>query len=303
MNKNLIKKILFWSWFCWNVNGCSVFEQQDQAGHRSKVRLQEKVIPKVEAYHPYGRRDYQIGKNKYRVLSTHIGYNKTGKASWYGSKFHGRQTATQEIYDLYRLTAASPELPLPCFVEVTNLKNGKTIIVRVNDRGPFLKGRLIDLSYAAAVALGFEEEGVTDVRVRGIDARVWSANQKGTQHSLLVHETKEKTFVNSETVAPSSKTEFSARVEERELVAPQQTQAKTVIKVDPAQQDLEAMQVGIFKIEKNANQLQQQLKTLFPEVQVNLEEVGESFRITMGPFASELMKKTVKMQLKELKLL
>lgn len=93
-------------------------------------------------------------------------YDETGIASWYGSLHDGKPTATGEIFDMWAVSAAHKTLPLPCIVAVTNLENGKTIRVRVNDRGPFVDGRIIDLSRAAADRLGFERKGVTRVRVR-----------------------------------------------------------------------------------------------------------------------------------------
>ena len=96
-------------------------------------------------------------------------YDEVGVASWYGPKFHGRTTANGETYDQYAMTAAHPTLPMPTLVEVTNLANGKTVILRINDRGPFAKGRIIDVSKAAAQKLGFIKKGVTQVRVRIVE--------------------------------------------------------------------------------------------------------------------------------------
>lgn len=93
-------------------------------------------------------------------------YNKTGKASWYGKDFHGRKTANGEVYDMNALTAAHPTLPLPSYAYVTNQKNGRTVLVRINDRGPYAHNRIIDMSRASARILGFENQGVTNVRVR-----------------------------------------------------------------------------------------------------------------------------------------
>src|SRR5690606_1206077 len=95
-----------------------------------------------------------------------------GKASWYGKKFHGYHTSNGEIYDMYGMTAAHKTLPLPTYAKVTNLKNGKSIIVRINDRGPFHDDRVIDLSYAAASKLGILENGTADVEVHAIDSPV-----------------------------------------------------------------------------------------------------------------------------------
>lgn len=106
-----------------------------------------------------------LGKS-YRVLDEAKGYIKRGVASYYGTKFHGRLTSNREVYDMYAFTAAHKTLPLPSFALITNLDNGKSVVVRVNDRGPFHDDRLIDLSYAAAVKLGFTENGLANVEVR-----------------------------------------------------------------------------------------------------------------------------------------
>jgi len=113
---------------------------------------------------------YKIGK-PYRINGTVYrpalvtDYRRTGVASWYGAAFHGRRTANSEIYDMDALTAAHPTLPLPSLVQVTNLANGRSLVVRVNDRGPFVANRLIDLSQAAARELGFERQGLAKVSV------------------------------------------------------------------------------------------------------------------------------------------
>ena len=117
-----------------------------------------------------GNRDYAVLGQKYQVLADHSGYVEEGQASYYGKKFHGRRTSSQEVYDMYAFTAAHKTLPLPSFARVTNLDNGKSVVVRINDRGPFHKGRIIDLSYAAAVKLGYRDRGTARVRVEALSA-------------------------------------------------------------------------------------------------------------------------------------
>jgi rare lipoprotein A len=160
------------------LGGCSSIRSHctDADGPPSKDIDESKIanaVPKVEPYHPYGTKDYVVRGHRYHVLKDHKGYAKTGTASWYGSKFDSKDTSTQERYNLYKVTAASTTLPLPCTVKVTNLENGKTIIARVNDRGPFIGGRLIDLSYAGAKKLGFVAAGIAKVKVEAIDAKAW----------------------------------------------------------------------------------------------------------------------------------
>lgn len=112
---------------------------------------------------------YTIAGQTYQVMNSADGHVERGIASWYGRKFHGQQTASGERYDMYAMTAAHRELPLPSYVEVENLDNGREITVRVNDRGPFARNRIIDLSYAAAAKLGILEEGTAPVEIRTVE--------------------------------------------------------------------------------------------------------------------------------------
>lgn len=112
---------------------------------------------------------YTIDGVAYQVLDNYKNYRVRGIASWYGAKFHGHQTSNGEIYNLYLASAAHKTLPIPCYARVTNLGNGKSIIVRVNDRGPFHSDRVIDLSYGAAVKLGYMEVGTAQVEVEVLD--------------------------------------------------------------------------------------------------------------------------------------
>lgn len=116
---------------------------------------------------PIVGKPYQI-KGKWYYPQHDPTYERVGEASWYGADFHGRLTANGEIYDMNLLTAAHPTMPLPSYVRVTNLKNGSSLIVRVNDRGPFMNDRIIDLSKKAAAILGYENAGVTNVKVEYI---------------------------------------------------------------------------------------------------------------------------------------
>ncbi|WP_371232998.1 septal ring lytic transglycosylase RlpA family protein [Pseudomonas sp. QE6] len=125
-----------------------------------------------------------LGKTYYPMNDART-YNVVGTASWYGTKFHGQATANGEQYDLYGMTAAHKTLPLPSYVRVTNLDNGKSVIVRVNDRGPFYSDRVIDLSFAAAKKLGYAETGTARVKVEGIDPDRWWASQGKSQPMIM----------------------------------------------------------------------------------------------------------------------
>lgn len=125
-----------------------------------------------------------LGKSYYPMPDARK-YRETGTASWYGTKFHGQATANGESYDLYGMTAAHKTLPLPSYVKVTNLDNGREVTLRVNDRGPFYSDRIIDLSFAAAKKLGFAESGTARVRVEGIDPHEWWAARGQPVPSVL----------------------------------------------------------------------------------------------------------------------
>lgn len=123
------------------------------------------AVPRDEPIRAANSRPYEVFGQRYVPMSKRGPYSETGVASWYGRKFHGQSTATGEPYDMYGMTAAHRTLPLPSYVRVTNLSNRRTVVVRVNDRGPFVKNRIIDLSWTAAKKLDFVDDGHTRVRV------------------------------------------------------------------------------------------------------------------------------------------
>ena len=128
------------------------------------------AIPSADPVSRMGNKSpYRVFGKQYTVMPSATGYTEEGIASWYGMKFQGRPTSNGEVFDVYKATAAHKSLPLPSFVRVTNLENNVSMIVRVNDRGPFVDDRLIDVSYGVAVRLGFATQGTTRVRVDHID--------------------------------------------------------------------------------------------------------------------------------------
>ena len=142
-------------------------------------------VPRVEPRARYGNSpSYSVLGKDYRVLSDAHGYVERGIASWYGNKFHGYMTSSLEPYDMYAFTAAHKTLPLPTFARVTNLENGKSVVVRINDRGPFHENRLIDLSYAAAVRIGIWPKGTGLVEVRAIDPAHPEATPAPSPHTV-----------------------------------------------------------------------------------------------------------------------
>lgn len=127
------------------------------------------AVPVIEAKSRYGNTSpYRVNGQYHYVLDDAVGYHAKGVASWYGKKFHGNKTSTRETFDMYQMTAAHRNLPLPTYAWIKNLENGRTAIVKINDRGPFVDDRLVDLSYAAAVKLGFAKQGTAKVELIAI---------------------------------------------------------------------------------------------------------------------------------------
>ncbi len=128
------------------------------------------AVPRHEAKGRYGNpKSYVVFGKRYYIMNSARGFVETGVSSWYGPNFHGKKTSSQETYDMYKMTAAHKTIPIPSYVEVTSLRNGRKIIVRVNDRGPFHDDRIIDLSYVAAKKLGIVKTGTGMVEIRVID--------------------------------------------------------------------------------------------------------------------------------------
>ncbi|MEX1198109.1 MAG: septal ring lytic transglycosylase RlpA family protein [Pseudohongiellaceae bacterium] len=143
---------------------------QDRAPSRplNPDEIQE-VVPVPETRTLAGNYSpYVVNGSTYTVMDSEEGYEETGLASWYGEKFHGHRTSNGEIYDMYQISAAHRSLPIPSYVRVTNLDNRRSVLVRVNDRGPFHSERVIDLSYAAAWKLGFADQGTARVHLEAV---------------------------------------------------------------------------------------------------------------------------------------
>jgi rare lipoprotein A len=153
------------------LSSCASDKTRDRApsGSAAIPDLPGDAVPKPEPRSRYGNGPvYEVLGKRYTVMQTGAGYSERGVASWYGEKFHGRLTSNREPYDMYQMTAAHKTLPLPTYVRVRNLRNNTSIIVRVNDRGPFVSNRIIDLSYAAAQKLDMIADGTSLVEVTAI---------------------------------------------------------------------------------------------------------------------------------------
>jgi rare lipoprotein A len=163
--------IAFLAFAALSLAACGGSHVRDSApsGSVSIPDLPGDPVPRPEPRSRYGNGPvYEVLGQSYRVMDSSSGYKERGVASWYGKKFHGRLTSNREPYDMYAMTAAHKTLPLPTYVKVRNLRNDRSIIVRVNDRGPFVHNRIIDLSYAAALKLDMIRDGTSLVEVTAI---------------------------------------------------------------------------------------------------------------------------------------
>ena len=204
-------------------------------------------------------------------------YDNTGIASWYGPKFHGRRTANGEIFDMDLLTAAHPTLPMPVRAKVTNLENGRSVIVRINDRGPFAKDREIDMSRHAADLLGFKEKGTAKVRVQYL-GRAPLYDSAGR----LIKRQEPDRFIADKPVTPKEDSKVAAAP-----VAPvdvRSADGKRLVKPLPdVEEKRYAVQVGVFSMRENAEALQVRLKDFAPVKIVEVEMGGATlYRVKMG---------------------
>lgn len=181
MDKNRLLKSGFCLFLMLLVSACGTFDGPQDGAPVGRIdpKILQDAIPRESLITRAGNKNpYTVLGKTYHLLPTGKGYKQRGTASWYGTKFHGRPTANGEPYSLYAMTAAHKTLPIPAYVKVTNLENQQTAIVRVNDRGPFHQGRIIDLSYAAAVKLGYAEKGTAPVEVEVIDPKRFHQSQQ-----------------------------------------------------------------------------------------------------------------------------
>lgn len=185
---------------------------QDRAPTRSvDLSAIPEVIPEPLNRTMAGNRSpYTVLGKSYRVLPTEEGYNERGVASWYGEKFHGHKTSNGEIFDMYQVSAAHKSLPIPSFLRVTNLDNNRSIVVRVNDRGPFHGDRVIDLSYAAALKLGYADRGTARVQLESIVVTGASRDRGAVAASSTRNETLQVGSASSKYLQVGAFSELSA---------------------------------------------------------------------------------------------
>jgi len=239
---------------------------------------------------PYKANPYTVLGKTYFPMTDSTRYVATGTASWYGTKFHGQNTANGEVYDLYGMSAAHKTLPLPSYVRVTNLDNNRSVILRVNDRGPFYSDRIIDLSYAAAKKLGYAEIGTARVKVEGIDPQQWWA-QRGRPAPLMLDQPQ---VVAQESAKPNF-TASTGTVEQ--YTPPPQQHAAAVVPVQiDAKKNASApasgvfLQVGAFANPDAAELLRSKLSGMV-RAPVFINSIARNqqtlYRVRMGPIGTQ----------------
>jgi rare lipoprotein A len=256
-------------------------QAQDSApAHAVDVADVKDAIPRVEPKSRYGNPvSYEVFGKRYHTLASSEGYHDRGIASWYGTKFHGHRTSSGEPYDMYQMSAAHKTLPLPTYARVTNLGNGNSVVVKINDRGPFHDNRIIDLSYAAAARLDILGKGTGLVEVQAIDPRSYNP-----ETAKQAKQPKPRILMSKPKIAATQAVNSS-----KAAIAAMQP-----INVSEAQQPEQGLslylQVGAFLSRGNAERLKTRLSST--ELPGNLQiSEGKSnrkpiYRVRIGPLAN-----------------
>jgi rare lipoprotein A len=238
------------------------------------------AVPKKEPLLERANKPYKALDMVYTPMTSYQPYKQSGVASWYGKRYHGKNTSSGEVYDMYSMSAAHTTLPLPSYVKVTNPANGRFVVVRVNDRGPFKSDRIIDLSYAAAYKLRFSAQGSTLVQVEAIDA-----NNTSPSYVASYTQPKPTASVVATSTAPVA------------VTAPTSIQATTTSATNPpvvnsnsnAQVTQYFVQAGAFKNEANAESLVKKIQGLGIEQNTSINKVYNNglYRLKLGPYGNK----------------
>lgn len=262
-------------------SGRGGYYQDDGPGDNTPLNLESTVepIPVVEPFSRSGNKPYVVfGKTYTPIKDSTTPFKQRGVASWYGKKFHGQKTSSGELYDMYKITAAHPTLPIPSYARVTNVDTGKQIIVRINDRGPFHSSRIIDLSYTAALKLGYLGKGSSVMEVERLlpaDIEKMAENRQNQAASPAV-----------------AKQEIKMdQISFDELIASQKNESVEKLsstQASPPQTPAFYIQFGAYAIRANAeaglSSLKTRLETRLPDF--DIVEQGSLYRLISGPFNS-----------------
>jgi rare lipoprotein A len=258
--------------------GCSAVTAQpawklavagDGPGNPEHLGSAEVVVQNLPKSRSGNSSKYSVFGQAYKVMESAHGFTQSGVASWYGKKFHGRPTASGELYDMHKMTAAHKSLPLPTFVRVTRMDTGKSLVVKVNDRGPFVADRIIDLSYAAAVELDLLEVGKAEVFIEALSTHEPAVEANVQPDNILVAPT-------PSTVAAKPAVALSDAPDARES-------GKTP--------EMKFLQVGAYSDAANAEAMLESLRGFLSEVPAEISHDADLnlFRVRIGPLSDQLM--------------
>ena len=228
------------------------------------------AVPKNEPLHRYANRPYVALGKTYKPLTVAGNFKERGIASWYGKKFHGERTSSGETYDMYAMTAAHPTLPIPSYARVMNLANQKSVIVRINDRGPFLNERVIDLSYTAAYKLGIVSNGSAEVEVESLAA-------DAATNTIAANTVQSQPLENSPPATPVSAASVT--------VAPAPI---TIASLDSSGASV-YLQLGAFKSQEGAESFMERMRNELGSTgkQLKLSNKDGLVRVHLGPYGSQ----------------
>jgi rare lipoprotein A len=291
-------------------SGRGGYYQDDGPGDAIPADLESTVdpIPVVEAYSRTGNKPYKVfGKTYTPIVDVTTPFKQRGIASWYGKKFHGKRTSSGEPYDMYQVTAAHPTLPIPSYARVTNLSNGKQIIVRINDRGPFHSSRIMDLSYTAALKLGYLGKGSSEVELERLlpeDIAKMAENRANQIAVVPAHKPvsvipvgEPVTAVKAETDRPALENLIAAQERKMQAEADAATSSSVTPVIANASRVENAgnafyLQFAAFAIRANAEASMAQLKQLLRDqaavrdLPFEIVQQGSLYRLQSGPFTT-----------------
>ncbi|GGC87929.1 septal ring lytic transglycosylase RlpA family protein [Undibacterium terreum] len=290
-------------------SGKGAYYKDDGPGDNPPDGLEFTVdpIPVVEAYSKSGNKPYVVfGKTYTPITDNTTPFTQRGIGSWYGKKFHNQKTSSGELYDMYKITAAHPTLPIPSYARVTNLANGKQIIVRINDRGPFHSTRIIDLSYTAALKLGYLGSGSSQIEVERLlpaDIEKMAENRKNQPPALAAASANlpGSGMVPQVAALPDNKKSLpdagSTSAEQgrdqismEDLLAMQESKPVEKVAAVPSSSAASGfyLQFGAYAIKANAENIQSHLQSKLENrlPAFDIVQQGSLYRLVSGPFAS-----------------
>jgi len=265
--------------------GSGGYYLDDGPGENAPANIDSIPSATLKTEQPYERsnKPYSALGQQYTPMTSYVPYKKQGIASWYGKRFHGKKTSTGEIYDMYAMSAAHTILPIPSYAKVTNPANGRSVIVRINDRGPFKRDRLIDLSYAAAFQLRLIKAGSGLVEVETIDTSPEALKKISTDNSAQTASLPQMVSTENSNLNKISSSPQTTSTEPEQVAVSATSNTVSTINTQYF------VQAGAFKNEANGDLLQKRIQSLQLGENVGVANVYNNglYRVKLGPFTSK----------------